>query len=49
MELHLGDCLEVLKDLPDNCAQVFFCDLPYGITRAKWDVKIDLSRLWEQM
>ena len=30
MELHNGDCLEVLKRLPDKSVDLFVCDLPYG-------------------
>ena len=28
--LHLGDCLEVMKSLPDKSVDCFICDLPYG-------------------
>ena len=28
--LHLGDCLEVMKLLPDKSVDCFICDLPYG-------------------
>jgi len=48
MELIQGDCLEVMKDLSDNIAQVFFCDLPYGEIRCKWDSPIDLSAFWSE-
>lgn len=27
---------------------MIFCDLPYGITRNKWDIVIPLDKLWEQ-
>ena len=30
MELHNGDCLEVMKGLPDKSIDLFICDLPYG-------------------
>lgn len=28
--LHFGDCLEVMKTLPDKSVDLFVCDLPYG-------------------
>ena len=43
-----GDCLEVMKDWPDNCVDLVLCDLPYEITSCKWDVMIPLKPLWEQ-
>ena len=30
MQLFNGDCLEVLKTLPDKSVDLFVCDLPYG-------------------
>ena len=34
MELHNGDCLEVMKTLPDKSVDLFICDLPYGCLSA---------------
>lgn len=42
----LGDCLEVMKDIPDACVDMILCDLPYGTTDLKWDSIIDLNTLW---
>ena len=33
--LHLGDCLEVMKLLPDKSVDCFICDLPYGCLISK--------------
>ena len=44
-----GDCLEKLHQLEDNSIDLICCDLPYGITEAKWDCKIDLDELWIQL
>ena len=30
MQLLLGDCLEIMKTLPDKSVDLFVCDLPYG-------------------
>ena len=43
-----GDCLEVMKEIPDGSIDMILCDLPYGTTRNKWDSVIDLNLLWEQ-
>lgn len=33
--------------IPDKSIDMILCDLPYGITRNKWDNVIDLDKLWE--
>lgn len=43
-----GDCLEVLKQIPDQSVDMIICDLPYGVTQNMWDSVIDLSLLWVQ-
>ena len=43
-----GDCLELMKDIPDTSIDMILCDLPYGATRNKWDSVIPLNKLWEQ-
>jgi len=43
-----GDCLEVMKEIPDGCIDMILCDLPYGTTQNKWDYLIDLPSLWAQ-
>lgn len=47
-KLYLGDCLKVMKKLPDNSIDLIICDLPYGTTNYKWDILIPLDQLWEQ-
>lgn len=48
MILH-GDCLEVMKTLPDKSVDLFLCDLPYQLTSCTWDIKIDLKQFWLQV
>ena len=43
-----GDCLELMKELPDKSIDMILCDLPYGITACKWDIPIPLDKLWIQ-
>tara|TARA_R110000751_G_scaffold273916_1_gene374732 strand:+ start:42 stop:743 length:702 start_codon:yes stop_codon:yes gene_type:complete len=42
----LGDCLEEMKDIPDNSIDMILTDLPYGTTSCKWDSIIPLDKLW---
>lgn len=44
----LGDCLELMKDIPDSSIDMILCDLPYGTTQNTWDTIIPLDLLWEQ-
>ena len=41
-ELYLGDCLEVMKHLPDASVDMVLADLPYGTTQCAWDTIIPL-------
>lgn len=43
-----GDCLEVMKKIPDKSIDLILCDLPYAMTQNKWDSLIPLDLLWEQ-
>lgn len=42
-----GDCLESMKDIPDDSVDLILCDLPYGTTACKWDSIIPFEPLWE--
>jgi site-specific DNA-methyltransferase (adenine-specific) len=46
--VHQGDCLELMKQIPDNSVDMVLCDLPYGTTACKWDAIIPFEPLWEQ-
>ena len=48
IKLHHGDCLELMKDIPDGSVDAIICDLPYGTTACKWDVVIPFEPLWAQ-
>jgi site-specific DNA-methyltransferase (adenine-specific) len=48
MKLLNGDCLELMKDIPDKSVDMILCDLPYGTTACKWDTVIPFDKLWEQ-
>lgn len=48
IELLNGDCLELMKDIPDGTVDMILVDPPYGTTRNKWDSVIDLEAMWDQ-
>ena len=47
ISLFQGDCLEVMKGIPDGSVDMILCDLPYGTTKNKWDSVIPFDLLWE--
>lgn len=47
-KIHHGDCLELMKEIPDKSIDMILCDLPYGTTACKWDTIIPFEPLWEQ-
>ena len=48
VKLYLGDCLEKMKNIPDDSVDLVLCDLPYGSTKCKWDSIIDNEKLWKE-
>ena len=48
-DLRLGDCLEVMKGIPDGSIDAIITDPPYGTTACKWDSVINFELMWEQL
>ena len=48
INLQQGDCLELMKGIPDGSVDMILCDLPYGTTANKWDTVIPFDKLWQQ-
>ena len=48
-KIYQGDCLELMKEIPDSSIDFVCADLPFGITAAPFDIKIDLKKFWEQV
>lgn len=42
------DCLVGMNCIDDESIDMILCDLPYGITKNKWDSIIDPVQLWKQ-
>ena len=52
-KLYNGDCLEIMKDIPNKSVDMILCDLPYNTSKRKttwnsWDCEINLEKLWEE-
>ena len=45
-DLRQGDCLELMKEIPDKSIDMILCDLPYGKTRNEHDVPLPFEPLW---
>ena len=47
IDLRQGDCLEIMKEIPEKSIDMILCDLPYGTTaRNEWDCIIPFTQLW---
>lgn len=49
LELLHGDCLELMKEIPDGSVDLCLTDPPYGTTACKWDSVIPFGPMWEQL
>lgn len=49
-DIHLGNCLEVLKGIPDNSVDSIVTDPPYGLSfmGKKWDYDVPEQAVWEE-
>ena len=47
-KIYKGDCLELMKEIPNESIDFICCDPPYGTTSIKWDSVLDFSKMWEQ-
>lgn len=46
IKLLQGDCLGLMKDIPDKSIDMILCDLPFGTTQNEWDKAIPFEPLW---
>lgn len=49
IDLIQGDCIEVMKTIPDGSIDAIITDPPYGTTACKWDSVIPFDLMWEQL
>ena len=48
IDLKQGNCLELMKEIPNHSIDMILCDLPYGTTACKWDIIIPFEPLWKE-
>ena len=50
VDLRNGDCLEVLKTIPDNSIDSIVTDPPYGLSfmNKKWDYDVPKTEVWQE-
>ena len=46
IDLKHGDCLELMKEIPDGSVDMVLTDPPYGTTACKWDSVIPFEPMW---
>jgi len=49
IDLKFGDCLELMKVIPNGSIDAIITDPPYGTTACKWDNVIDFELMWYQL
>jgi len=49
MDLRKGDCLDILKTIESNSIDMVLTDLPYGMTKNRWDVVIPFDDMWKEL
>ena len=48
IDIRQGDCLELMKEIPDTSIDIILCDLPYQETGNKWDKFVNLEQLFNE-
>lgn len=49
IKLMHGDCLEMMKEIPDKSIDLVLTDPPFGTTACKWDCIIPLEPMWKEL
>ena len=49
VSIYNGNCLEVMKNIPDKSVDLVLTDPPYGMTACKWDSVIPLEPMWKEL
>lgn len=49
VNLMKGDCLELMKSIPDGSVDLILTDPPYGTTQCKWDSVIPFEPMWSEL
>ncbi len=49
IDLLQGDCLDLMKSIPDGSVDLVLTDPPYGTTACKWDNVIPFEPMWAEL
>ena len=49
ISIYNGDCLELMKNIPDGSVDLVLTDPPFGMTACKWDSVIPLEPMWKEL
>lgn len=49
IDIRKGDCLELLKTMPDHSIDMVLTDPPYGNTSQSWDKHLNWSVIWPEL
>lgn len=49
IQLHCGDCFDILPTIDAGSIDLVCADVPYGTTECKWDSVLDLERMWSEL
>ena len=49
VNLMKGDCLELMKSIPDGSVDMILTDPPFGTTKCSWDSVIPFEPMWGQL
>jgi len=44
--IYCGDCLDLMREIPDQSVDLVLTDPPYGVTQNRWDVPVPFEDLW---
>ena len=49
IDLRQGDCIEIMRTIPDGSIDCVLTDPPYGTTACKWDSVIPFDLMWAEL
>ena len=47
-KIYLGDCLNIMPNIEDKSIDMILADLPFNMTKNKWDIIIPFDKIWNQ-
>lgn len=48
IQIYNDDCFNILPQIENESVRLILCDLPYQQIAQKWDIKLDLDKLWKE-